>query len=37
MTRFCEIHGSLPDIQSFSYTFPCDFARKTNEVLNLKF
>eukprot|EP00095_Tigriopus_kingsejongensis_P000406 maker-scaffold19_size710362-snap-gene-4.16 protein:Tk00406 transcript:maker-scaffold19_size710362-snap-gene-4.16-mRNA-1 annotation:"hypothetical protein L798_10119" len=32
MTKFCERQGSLPDIERFSYTFPCDFARKSNEV-----
>ncbi|XP_059097343.1 uncharacterized protein LOC131891715 isoform X2 [Tigriopus californicus] len=32
MTKFCEYKGSLPDVELFSYTFPCDFARKSNET-----
>ena len=32
MKKFCEVYGNLPDIQNFSYVFPCDFARKNNEV-----
>ncbi len=32
MTKYCQLYGSLPDIHTFSYTFPCDFARKSNEV-----
>ena len=32
MTKYCDLYGKLPDIESFSYTFPCDFARKNNEV-----
>ena len=32
MRRFCEMNGDLPDIESFRYVFPCDFARKSNEV-----
>lgn len=30
--QFCEFYGCLPDIESFCYKFPCDFARKNNEV-----
>jgi len=32
MTKYCDFYGPLPDIECFSYTFPCDFARKNNEV-----
>ena len=32
MTKFCKVYGKMPDIHSFSYKFPCDFARKSNEV-----
>ena len=32
MTKFCRVYGPMPDIKSFKYVFPCDFARKSNEV-----
>ena len=32
MTKFCRVYGTMPEIHSFSYKFPCDFARKNNEV-----
>ena len=32
LTKFAENHGGLPDIESFTYVFPCDFARQSNEV-----
>ena len=32
MTKWCDVYGDLPDIETFGYTFPCDFARKNNEV-----
>ncbi len=35
MTRYCQMNGPLPDIESFCYVFPCDFARKSNEVFLL--
>ncbi|XP_071746684.1 uncharacterized protein [Lepeophtheirus salmonis] len=32
ISKYCEFNGPLPKIQSFSYVFPCDFARKSNEI-----
>ena len=32
MTKFCNHYGDLYNIQAFCYVFPCDFARKHNEV-----
>lgn len=32
MTRFCTFYGTLPNIESFCYVFPCDFAKKSNEI-----
>ena len=32
MTKFCDHYGELRNIQAFCYVFPCDFARKHNEV-----
>ena len=32
MTKFCDYYGELYNIQAFCYVFPCDFARKHNEV-----
>ena len=32
MTKWCDVYGDLPDIETFGYTFPCDFARKNNEI-----
>ena len=32
MKKWCDVYGDLPDIDTFSYTFPCDFAKKHNEV-----
>ena len=26
-------HKKLPNIKCFTYVFPCDFAKKNNEVL----
>lgn len=32
LIRWCGYYGELDKIQSFTYVFPCDFARKSNEV-----
>ncbi|XP_023347244.1 uncharacterized protein LOC111716066 isoform X2 [Eurytemora carolleeae] len=33
MNRFCLVNNTkLPNIKSFCYKFPCDFARKHNEI-----
>jgi len=33
ITRFCSVtHKKLPNIKCFTYVFPCDFAKKNNEV-----
>lgn len=36
ITRWCSVMSrKLPNIKCFTYVFPCDFARKKNEVENL--
>ena len=30
--RWCGYYGELANVQSFTYIFTCDFARKSNEV-----
>merc|ERR1719195_2121430 len=32
MTKFCRVYGPMPEIERFSYVFPCDFARRQDEV-----
>ena len=32
LIRWCGYYGTLNDIHSFTYVFPCDFARKHTEV-----
>ena len=32
ITKFCNFYGDLTNIAAFCYVFPCDFARKHNEV-----